>query len=307
VRALSLASAHPEWLVKRWLKRFGPPDALARLTANNAIPPLTIRVNTLKTDPKGLRDRLAREGVPTAPCPLSPAGLRLVSLTTAPQDLPSYREGLWLFQDEAAQLASYLLPVKPGYHVLEMGAGRGGKTTHLAERLKNQGLIAAVDYHRRRLKELSLTARRWGATIAQPLLADATRPLPLKEESFNAAVIDAPCSALGIIRRHPEIKTRLQEEDLATFPPRQRAMLGQAAPLIRPGGHLLYITCTTEPAENEKVITQFLKQRPEFHLVFQPDLLPAPARLLMLSPGYFRTSPHEHNLDGFFAALLKKG
>jgi 16S rRNA (cytosine967-C5)-methyltransferase len=307
VRGLSLATAHPFWLVKRWLKRYGPRETLARLNANNAIPPLTIRVNTLKTDPAALAARLTREGVQAEPCPFSLSGLRLTSLQTAPQDLPSYREGLWLFQDEAAQLASYLLPMEPGRRVLEIGAGRGGKTTHLAERFSNQGLVVAVDYHRRRLKELSLTLNRWGITAVQPLLADAARPLPFTENSFDAVVIDAPCSALGIIRRHPEIKTRLQEEDLATFAPRQRAMLAEAAALLRPGGHLLYITCTTEPAENEKVITSFIKNHPEFRLVSYPNLLPPPARLFMVSPGYFRTSTADHNLDGFFAALLVKG
>jgi 16S rRNA (cytosine967-C5)-methyltransferase len=306
VRGLSLATAHPEWLVKRWLKRYGPREALARLNAGNAIPPLTIRANTLKTDRAALKTRLQKEGVRAEACPFSPAGLRIISLETPPQNLPSYREGMWLFQDEAAQLATYLLPLRPGRNVLEIGAGRGGKTTHLAERLQNQGLIAAVDYHRRRLKELSLTSGRWGAAAVQPLLADASRPLPFKEGSFDAIIIDAPCSALGIIRRHPEIKTRLEEADLATFPPRQRAMLAQAAPLLRAGGHLLYITCTTEPAENEKIISGFLKKHPDFRLVFDPNLLPAPARLFMLSPGYFRTSPADHNLDSFFAALLAR-
>ncbi len=306
VRYLSLATSHPAWLVQRWLKRYGPRETLARLTANNDIPPLTIRVNTLKTDPAALTARLAREGVGTKPCSFSPVGLHITSLKTSPQDLPSYREGLWLFQDEAAQLVGYLLPVQPGQRVLEIGAGRGGKTTHLAERLRNQGLIVAVDYHRRRLKELSLTLNRWGGT-AQPLLADASRPLPFKEESFAAIVIDAPCSALGIVRRHPEIKTRLEEKDLPTFPPRQRAMLAQAAPLLQTGGYLLYITCTTEPAENEKIITAFLKKHPEFHLVFEPKLLPPRARLFMVSPGYFKTSPADHNLDDFFAAVLVKG
>jgi len=307
VRGLSLATAHPEWLVKRWRKRYGHQGALAKLSANNAIPPLTIRVNSLRTDPAALAARLLQEGVKVEPCAFSPVGLRISSLKTAPQDLPSYREGLWLFQDEAAQLVSFLLPVEPGQRVLEIGAGRGGKTTHLAERLKNQGLIVAVDYHRRRLKELRLTLARWGVTIAWPLLADASQPLPFKREAFDALVIDAPCSALGIIRRHPEIKTRLEEKDLSTFPPRQRAMLAHAAPLLRTGGHLLYITCTTEPAENERVIKHFLKNHPEFRLLCEPHLLPPPARFLILKPGYFISSPEEHNLDGFFAALLAKG
>jgi 16S rRNA (cytosine967-C5)-methyltransferase len=306
VRALSLATSHPDWLVRRWLKRYSPKDTLARLNANNRIPPLTIRVNTLKTEPAALKARLLSEGALAEPCTLSPVGLKLISLETAPLDLPSYREGLWLFQDEAAQLVSYLLPATPGRRILEIGAGRGGKTSHLAERLRNRGLIVAVDYHRRRLKELGLTLSRWGTAAAHPLLADASRPLPFREASFDGVVLDAPCSALGIIRRHPEIKTRLGEEDLATFPPRQRGLLREAAPLLRPGGHLLYITCTTEPAENEKVITAFLKKHPDFHLVFEPKLLPPPARLFTVSPGYFKTSPADHDLDGFFAALLRK-
>jgi 16S rRNA (cytosine967-C5)-methyltransferase len=307
VRTLSLATSHPAWLVKGWLKRYGPREALARLHANNAIPPLTIRVNTLKTDPAALKARLRQEGAEAEFCVFSPVGLKLTALKTAPLDLPSYREGLWLFQDEAAQLVAYLLPVTPGLRLLEIGAGRGGKTAHLAERLGNRGLIAALDYHRRRLRDLSLTARRWGVAIARPLLADASRSLPFREASFDGVVIDAPCSALGIIRRHPELKTRLRAEDLATFPPRQRALLREAAPLLRPGGHLLYITCTTEPAENEKLIAGFLKKHPEFQLVFEPKLLPPPARLFVVRPGYFKTSPADHNLDGFFAALLRKG
>jgi 16S rRNA (cytosine967-C5)-methyltransferase len=115
-----------------------------------------------------------------------------------------------------------------------------------------------------------------------------------------------PCSSLGIIRRHPEIKTRLREGDLATFPPRQQAMLEAAAPLLKPGGRLLYITCTTEPAENEDQISSFLARHPEFHLATDPGRLPPPARPLIHPPGFFRTSPAEHNLDAFFAAVLAR-
>ncbi len=303
---LSLAHAHPPWLVHRWLERSGFQETEARLAANNRIPPLTIRVNTLKTAREDLRLRLAREGVEAVRGSWFPQSLVLRSWETPPQEAPSFRQGLWLFQDEAAMLAGELLPLRPGLKVLEIGAGRGGKTTHLAERLGNRGLVAAVELNRSRLKELRGTLRRWGASAARPLLADAARPLPFRPGTFDAVMIDAPCSGLGIIRRHPEIKTRLCEADLATFPPRQRALLAAAAPLLKPGGRLLYVTCTTEPEENEDLIRAFLAEHPEFRLDGAPETLPAPVRPFLEPLGWFRTSPGRDGLDGFFAAVLLK-
>jgi len=302
--ALSVVHAHPEWLARRWLARYGPERAVALMAANNQIPPLTIRINTLKTEPSALITRLAREGVTAAACRFSPVGLHLTALQAAPLELPSYKEGLWLFQDEGAQLVTYLSGAGPGQRLAELGCGRGGKTTHLAEKVGNQGLLLALDYHRGRLGEARLNLARWGGAVTKILQADATRPLPIKDWSLDAVVVDAPCSGLGILRRHPEIKTRLQEADLATFPPRQLAILEQAAALVRVGGRLLYVTCTTEPEENEEVIAAFLKTHPEFHQATDPALLPAPARSLAEPRGFFRTAPDTHNLDGFFAASL---
>jgi 16S rRNA (cytosine967-C5)-methyltransferase len=303
---MSIEHAHPAWLAARWLHRYGLEAAQARLAANNRIPPLTIRVNTLKTDPDSLRNRLAGEGIQARPCALSPVGLQLGDMEVPPLSVKSYWEGLWLFQDEAAQLVTYLLDPRPGETVLELGAGRGGKTTHLAELMTARGVIQAVDNHKGRLQDLRINLRRWGVHMVQPLLADATQPLHLRVRDFDGAVVDAPCSALGILRRHPEIKTRLTEDDLDTFPPRQRAMLAAAAPLLKPGGRLLYITCTTEPEDNQKVVEGFLREHPNFHLSTDPGLLPPPARSLVHPPGYFITSPEQLGLDGFFAATLTK-
>jgi 16S rRNA (cytosine967-C5)-methyltransferase len=306
VGSLSLEYSHPAWLVARWLDRWGLEPTRARLAANNRIPPLTIRVNLLKTDAATLKARLAREGVEAQPCRFSPEGLHLVALNSPPLSLPSYREGLWLFQDEGAQLVSPLLPVAPGQRLLEIGAGRGGKTSHLAALRGDQGFIMALDRHLHRLMELKLNLARLGVRSARPLLADAAAALPCKGEAVDAAALDAPCSSLGIIRRHPEIKGRLRQADLATFPPRQLAMLTATARCLKPGGRLLYITCTSEPGENEEVIDAFLTAHPDFHLATDPQLLPPLARSLVRPPGFFRTSPEEHNLDAFFAALLAK-
>jgi len=307
VAALAAATAHPDWLVARWLARYGMEETQARLHADNQVPPLTVRVNTLKTDLHNLMERLDREGVKAVPCHYSPAGLRFQDFDQAPATLPSYREGLWLFQDEAAQLTTSLLPLTPGQKILEIGAGRGGKTSHLGEKIKNQGRILAVDNHRQRLVNLRQNLKRWGVTCVQPIRADATQTLPVSPGSLDAILVDSPCSALGIIRRHPEIKTRLMEPDLATFPPRQRQMLEAAAPLLKPGGLLLYITCTTEPEENEDLVHGFLADHPEYQLANDSDLLPPPARQFLQSPGFFRTIPAHHSLDGFFAAVMVRG
>ena len=181
VLALSLEHSHPPWLVRRWLERWGLEPTAARLAANNRIPPLTIRVNTLKTDVETLRLRLAREGVAAAPCRFSPVGLRLSELTASPVELASYQEGLWLFQDEAAQLITLLLPLEKGGCWLELGAGRGGKTTHLAEKLAGAGLLLALDLHQGHLHELQLNLRRWGAAPSQAPQADGALALPVKE------------------------------------------------------------------------------------------------------------------------------
>ncbi|MGP8049857.1 MAG: 16S rRNA (cytosine(967)-C(5))-methyltransferase RsmB [Desulfobaccales bacterium] len=303
--ALSVEYSHPAWLVRRWLERWGLEQTEARLSANNRLPPLTVRVNTLKTDPASLIARLNREGVAAQACRFSPVGLHLSGLKAPPLELPSYQEGLWLFQDEAAQLVSLLLPPAAGRR-LELGAGRGGKSTHLAELSGNAGLILALELHQGRLRELRGALQRWGASAVQPVRADAAGGLPIGDGvKMDAALLDAPCSALGILRRHPEIKTRLTEADLATFPPRQRAWLEAAAAVLRTGGHLLYITCTVEPAENQELIESFLGAHPEFRLATDPQRLPAAARHLVQPPGWFSSSGAD-DLDGFFAALLSK-
>ncbi len=305
VQALAVTMALPHWLAARWLAELGPERAWQRAWACNQQPPLTLRVNLARTTPEQLQRLLAQEGVAAQPCRFSPCGLTLRSLNQSPFGLPSHQQGLWLFQDEAAQLATLLLQVQPGQRLLEIGAGRGGKTSHLAQMLAGQGLIVAVDHSRHRLTDLRRLLARMELTGVIPLQADASQPLPLAAGSlFDRILIDAPCSGLGVLRRHPELKWRRQPEDIDRFVSGQEALLAQAADYLRPGGLLLYITCTMTAEENDSVVQRFLAERPDYALVPASALPASPARNFLDPQGYFRTTPEEHGLDGFFAALL---
>ncbi len=306
IAALAVAASLPDWLAARWLTELGPEQAWRRGRAVNEVPPLTVRVNTALVSRETLSDIFRTEGVATAPCRWSPLGLTILSLSGSPLSLPSYQRGLWLFQDEAAQLATLLLQARPGQKILEIGAGRGGKTSHLAQILGGEGLILALDNKARRLGDLRQQLQRLQLTGVAVLQADASRPLPLGAEGlFDRLLIDAPCSGLGVLRRHPELKWRRQPGDGDGFAALQRLLLIQAAPYVRPGGLLLYITCTTAAEENEAVVQEFLAARPEFALLPAAAQAPSPARQFLEAQGYFRTSPEDHNMDGFFAAVLQ--
>ena len=304
---MAAAASLPEWLAVRWLQELGPDAAWSRAEAANRQPPLTIRVNTALIRRENLARVLEAEGVVTEPCRYSPFGLNLQELQQSPFSLPSYQRGLWLFQDEAAQLVTMLLQPEPGQQILEIGAGRGGKTTHLAQLLNGQGGIVAVDNHRTRLMALRLNLQRMALTGVTRLLADATSSLPFRNYyRFDRIIVDAPCSGLGVLRRHPELRWRRQPEDFCRFAGLQQAILRQAAPYLVPGGILLYITCTTESEENEQVVHDFLEHQPEFSVCSPAAALPPESQQLIDSRSYFRTLPEWEGLDGFFAVALTR-
>ncbi len=307
VSALAVAASLPDWLAARWLQELGPERAWRRGAAVNALPPLTIRVNTNLVSRETLRAVLQEEGVAADSCRFSPFGLIMRSLPRAPFSLPSYQRGLWLFQDEAAQLVTLLLRARPGQRILEIGAGRGGKTTHLAQILGGDGLILALDNNLRRLSALRQQVQRLHGSGISLLQADASQPLPLDRRSlFDRVLIDAPCSGLGVLRRHPELKWRRQPQDIERFAGVQRLLLLQAAPSVRPGGLLLYITCTTTAEENETVVQEFLARHLDFAPLGPKGQSALPARDFLDEQGFFRTSPEEHGMDGFFGAVLQR-
>ncbi len=296
--------SHPLWLIKSWIKIFGIQDTQAMCAANNEMPPLTLRVNTLKTSRNELQEKLAAAGFTLNATPFSPDGLILNNAGQPIQKTNFFREGYLRLQDEASQLISYLLNPKSSESILDVCAGTGGKTTHLAAILKNNGNILATDYDLKKIEELKKDAIRLGITSIETRHADLTKNLPeLLKEKFDSVLVDAPCSGLGTLRRNPEIKWHTTTANLPEFTETQNAVLQNASLAVRKGGHLIYCTCSLLPQENENVISNFLRINPHFSACPPHKSIP---RQLIDPKGYFRTFPHLHNMDGFFAACLTR-
>ena len=302
-KAISAIHSHPRWLVERWLDEFGIDETIAICRANNAVPPLALRVNSLKASREQAVAALAQEGLTVEPTAFSPDGLLLVSPAAGLRVTASWREGLIRIQDEASQLIALLLSPEPGENLLDLCAGTGGKTLHLAALMENRGSITAVDLYPDKLRQLQEEAGRLGVTIVETQVADALALPETFRDAFDRVLLDAPCSGLGTIRRNPEIRWRLAPKDLNNCMQIQKRLLRSAADCVRPGGRLVYSVCTVTPEENEAVIEDLLKNRPDFSLIKPPIAGGIPPELIDPA-GFFRTFPHLHGTDGFFAALL---
>lgn len=301
---IAATASHPPWLVRRWLEVYGDQETAALCRADNEQPPCTLRVNRLRTDPAAAREALAAAGIPSEPARRSPDGLVVSGSASGLNQSAPYRDGALHIQDEASQLIAPLVAPLPGDAVLDLCAGRGGKTTHLAALMEDAGGILAVDIHPRKLADLETLARRLGATSIRTRTGDAEADLgEALHARFDRVLVDAPCSGTGTLRRNPEIKWRLQPRDLAPLVRRQRRILEAAAAYPRRGGLLVYVTCALLPEENEDVITDFLERHPEYAPEAPPPPFPA---ALLDAAGYFRSLPHRDGMDGFFGARLRR-
>ena len=302
-KAISVIHSHPRWLVERWLDEFGIDETIAICRANNAVPPLALRVNSLKASRDQAVAALAQEGLTVEPTAFSPDGLLLTSPAAGLRETTAFRDGLIRIQDEASQLIALLLSPEPGESLLDLCAGTGGKTLHMAALMKNRGRITAVDLHSARLRMLREEAERLGVTIVETRTGDATAPVDSFRGVFDRVLLDAPCSGLGTLRRNPEIRWRLAPADIEKCSQIQRRLLRSAADCVRPGGSLVYSVCAVTPEENEIVIEDLLKDRPDFALIRSTAAQGIPSALID-DAGLFRTFPHRHGTDGFFGALL---
>ncbi len=301
---LSVVHSHPLWLVNRWISSFGLDETRALCRADNEIPPLALRVNMLRATRDEMQARLARKGLEVRAASWSPDGIVLAKPPSSLREMPEVAEGLLFIQDEASQMVSRLLAPRSGERVLDLCAGTGGKTTHLAALMENGGKIVAADILQAKLTALESTARRWGIETVRTALVDATDPGgTARLGTFDRVLVDAPCSGLGTLRRNPEIRWHLTETKLAEFPDRQGRILANAAARVKPGGVLLYSTCSVMPEENDGVVAAFLDKHPGFAPARPPAGFPPGA---VDDFGFFRTFPHRHGTDGFFGALLAR-
>ena len=282
---VAVTLSHPAWLVGRWLDRYGAEATIAWAEFNNTPAPLTLRANTLRTTRDELASRLAAAGVEAGPTARAPHGL--IVRSGNPLLTPLADTGLFVVQDEASQLVGGFVEAKPGERILDTCASPGGKTTQMAAAMADRGVIVAADVRPRRLALLARGVAESRSGIIRIVHADAARPLPV-QAVFDAVLVDAPCSGLGTVRRDPDVKWRRSPDDLPGLAERQGLMLEHAAAAVRPGGRVIYSTCSSEPEENEAVVAGFLAARPAFARD-RADL---------------RTLPFRDGLEAFYAARL---
>ncbi len=299
---LAVVYSHPRWLVDELLDRWGWEETRAWLAADQEQPRTALRANTPRIDRAGLRVLLAPLGLEMADHPLSPESLVLAGWSGRGSAPPGQDEGLWQRQDPGATALTHLLGVAPGQRVLDLCAGAGGKTGHLAALMAGQGELIAVEPSPGRLRALGGNLARLGVSCARPVQADG-RALPAGLDPFDRILLDAPCTGLGVLGRRPDLRWRRGPADPARLAGLQLELALAAADLLAPGGALLYATCTVTRAENEAVVEALLAGRPELRLEW--DLQAAgPAAGAIGPDGYFRTMPHRHACDAFFAARL---
>ncbi|MEJ3721100.1 16S rRNA (cytosine(967)-C(5))-methyltransferase RsmB [Paenibacillus polymyxa] len=303
---ISLEHSHPQWLVKRWIKQYGADTAEAICKANNEPPAVSVRVNTTMTSRDQLLDEMVAKGIDAVPSPISPYGI--VVRSGGNMALTSwYTDGLLSVQDESSMLVAEAVAPEPGMTVLDCCAAPGGKTAHMAELMKDRGRIVANDLHAHKHQLIREQANRLGLDAVETVTGDA---LDLKERyapaSFDRILLDAPCSGFGVIRRKPDLRWSKTAEDVRDITQLQHELLDSVAGLLKPGGILVYSTCTIEPDENEGQLARFLSEHPEYELAKDHSFPDVNHEMDGIQKGSVQLLPQHFHSDGFYIARLRR-
>ena len=290
---------HPNWLVKRWQKQIGKDATKVLCEIDNKPAPMCLRTNTLKITTDKLAELFVQEAVDAVPSLLVSEGF-VCRNNPSLAKLESFKKGFYQVQDESSMLVAHYLDVLPGQVVIDVCAAPGGKTTHIAALMQNKGRVLAADVHQHKLGIIKENSCRLGINIIETYLKDAT---VLESEWLQLAdrvLVDAPCSGLGVLRRRPDLRWRKKEEDLPAFAKLQMGILNNASQYLRHGGKLVYSTCTTEEAENQGVIQEFLASNKDFII----EKIKHPKEDVYLD--YLQLWPQIDDTDGFFICVLRK-
>lgn len=303
---LEKLAAFPHWLARSWVQRFGGEAAVALADALLQPAPFTVRVNTLKISREDFLDQLKSRGMDGTPTLFAPEGVVISHRGGAA--LPGDSEGWYQVQDEASMLIAHLLAPKPGEKILDACAAPGGKTTHLCALGNNDLEVLALDLHPQRARLVTSGAARLGCRGIAARAWDLTQPPHfLVPASFDAILVDAPCSGLGVLRRNPEIRWRRTAADIAHMAEQQQAILANTATLVKPGGRLLYSVCTLTEEETDGVLKVFLAAHPDFVAEDLRESVPPAWRELFGEDGRLRTwRRSDTGMDAFFAVALRR-
>lgn len=299
---LAIRYSHPTWMVERWLDRYGRDATIALLAWNNSRPVYGVRINTLKNPVQDFQQVLNERGIAFTPSPYLDYFVRVPKLQGLVR-AGLLAEGYCAVQDESAGLVVALLDPQPGETIVDACAAPGGKATHAAQRMQNTGRIIACDVHEGRLRLVEQSARDQGIPIIETRAGDFRETAPQEDFQADRVLLDAPCSGLGVLSKRADLRWNRSPEEVRELTQLQDELLDAAAQAVRPGGLLVYSTCTIEPEENEERVVAFLNRHPDFSVESAKGYVPE----AMVTPeGYYRTFPPRDQTDGAFGARLRK-
>ncbi len=300
---LGILYSFPNWMIQVWLEQFGLEQTEQLCLWMNKTPAIDLRINLLCTSLEEVEAALTSAGVASQRLPHLPQALRLMSNAGPIQNLPGYNEGWWTVQDSSAQLVSHLLDPQPGEVVIDACAAPGGKTTHIAELVRDEGKVFACDRTPSRLKKLQQNAQRLKLKSIEMCTGDS-RNMPQFQNTAHRVLLDAPCSGLGTLHRHADARWRQTPETVEELSVLQKQLISHTSTFVKQDGVLVYSTCTLHPKENEEVVSSFLAENPNWEI--EPPSADSPASTYSTPQGWIKVLPHQQDMDGFFMVRLRK-
>ncbi|HAX74893.1 MAG TPA: 16S rRNA (cytosine(967)-C(5))-methyltransferase, partial [Cyanobacteria bacterium UBA11372] len=302
VERLGILHSFPDWIVQVWLEQLGYTETEQLCAWMNASPTIDLRVNILRTSIEEVEAAMQSAGIAVSRIPHLPQGLRLTGSIGTIANLPGFDRGWWTIQDSSAQLVGYLLDPQPGEVIIDACAAPGGKTTHIAELMGDNGTVWGCDRTPSRLKKLQENTQRLGLKSIQICTGDSRHQSQFTNIA-DRVLLDAPCSGLGTLHRRADARWRHTKESVTELAALQSELLEQSATWVKPGGSLAYSTCTLHPVENENIIQAFLERHPDWQIA---SPMPNSNLASFTTPeGWLKVWPHRHQMDGFFMVILR--